>query len=53
MQFDVLDLNDKLVDKTLYFNVIVIDKNDNPPIFNPKVLNVHIPENLKEGKYRE
>ncbi|KAM9445354.1 cadherin-like protein 26 [Clarias gariepinus] len=49
VQFDVLDLNDKLVDKTLYFNVIVIDKNDNPPIFNPKVLNVHIPENLKEG----
>ncbi|KAM9444835.1 cadherin-like protein 26 isoform 2-T2 [Clarias gariepinus] len=49
VQFDVLDQNDKLVDKSLYFDVIVKDKNDNPPIFSPKVLEVNLPENLKEG----
>ncbi|KAF5893447.1 cadherin-like protein 26, partial [Clarias magur] len=49
VQFDVLDQNDNLVDKSLYFDVIVRDKNDNPPIFSLKVFDLPLPENLKEG----
>ncbi|XP_053338504.1 cadherin-like protein 26 [Clarias gariepinus] len=49
VQFDVLDQNDTLVDKSLYFNVIITDKNDNPPVFFPDILIVYLPENLKEG----
>lgn len=40
----------KILDKTLSFNVAIKDKNDNPPVFIPDVLNINIPENLKEGE---
>lgn len=50
MQFDVLDQTNELLDETLYFDVIIRDKNDNPPVFEPEVLNVQVPENTKEGE---
>lgn len=40
----------RIVDKTLAFDVVIRDKNDNPPKFIPEVLNINISENTKEGK---
>ncbi|KAF4077901.1 hypothetical protein AMELA_G00193280 [Ameiurus melas] len=51
VKFDVVDRqNGKILDKTLALNVIIRDKNDNPPVFMPKILNIEVPENIKEGR---
>ncbi|XP_058266836.1 cadherin-like protein 26 isoform X2 [Hemibagrus wyckioides] len=51
VKFDVLDQESHtIVDKTLAFDVVIRDKNDNPPTFIPEVLNINIPENTKEGR---
>ncbi|KAF4077895.1 hypothetical protein AMELA_G00193260 [Ameiurus melas] len=51
VKFDVVDRqNGKILDKTLALNVIIKDKNDNPPVFMPKILNIEVPENIKEGR---
>lgn len=51
MQFNVHDkATGELLDNTLSFDVAIQDKNDNPPAFTPPVLNVNVPENIKEGE---
>ncbi|XP_053338691.1 cadherin-like protein 26 isoform X1 [Clarias gariepinus] len=51
VEFNVFDaITGESLDRTLAFNVAVKDKNDNAPLFNPQVLNVQIPENIKEGE---
>lgn len=40
----------EILDKTLALNLIIRDKNDNPPVFKPEILNIDIPENTKEGE---
>lgn len=51
MNFDVVDRQTgEILDKTLALNLIIRDKNDNPPVFKPEILNIDIPENTKEGE---
>ncbi|XP_053499954.1 cadherin-like protein 26 [Ictalurus furcatus] len=51
VNFDVMDRQTgEILDKTLALNVIIRDKNDNPPVFIPKILNIDVPENTKEGR---
>ncbi|XP_058266774.1 cadherin-like protein 26 isoform X1 [Hemibagrus wyckioides] len=51
VQFNVHDkATGELLDNTLSFDVAIQDKNDNPPVFTPPVLNVKVPENMKEGE---
>ncbi|MCJ8741386.1 hypothetical protein PDJAM_G00070030 [Pangasius djambal] len=50
VEFDVFDAKTgEILDKTLSFSVAIMDKNDNPPVFNPQILYVQVPENIKEG----
>ncbi|XP_034167983.2 cadherin-like protein 26 isoform X2 [Pangasianodon hypophthalmus] len=50
VEFDVFDAKTgKTLDKTLSFNVAILDKNDNPPVFKPQILYIQVPENIKEG----
>ncbi|XP_017342265.1 cadherin-like protein 26 isoform X2 [Ictalurus punctatus] len=51
VNFDVVDRQTgEILDKTLALNLIIRDKNDNPPVFKPEILNIDIPENTKEGQ---
>lgn len=50
MQFNVLDEYNKLLDETLDVSVIIKDKNDNSPVLTPEIINVQVPENIKEGE---
>lgn len=53
VEFDVFDAtNGHALDKTLSFDVAIQDINDNAPVFKPKVLEVQVPENIKEGEDR-
>ncbi|XP_053498914.1 cadherin-like protein 26 isoform X1 [Ictalurus furcatus] len=50
VEFDVFDAKTNApLDKTLSFDVAILDKNDNPPVFNHKVFSVEVPENQNEG----
>ncbi|XP_060794624.1 cadherin-like protein 26 isoform X3 [Neoarius graeffei] len=51
VNFDVMEKrSEKILDKTLAFDVTITDKNDNPPEFIPEDLYIDVPENIKEGQ---
>ncbi|XP_062871150.1 cadherin-like protein 26 [Trichomycterus rosablanca] len=50
VDFDVEDrVTGEVLDKTLAFNVAIMDINDNPPVFTPPVFKALVHENIAEG----
>ncbi|XP_053498917.1 cadherin-like protein 26 isoform X2 [Ictalurus furcatus] len=50
VEFNVRDAKtNQTLDLTLSFDVVIQDKNDNPPVFNHKVFSLQVPENQNEG----